>query len=54
VDKRNERDLDLQSAGWTVVHFTGRQVLRNPESCVARVHGAICDSHAQSNRGDRG
>jgi very-short-patch-repair endonuclease len=54
VEKRNGRDADLQSLGWTVIHFSGRQVLRNPEACAERVHGAICDSFTASNRAPRG
>jgi very-short-patch-repair endonuclease len=54
VERRNERDADLQSEGWTVVHFSGRQVLRNPEACTERVHGAICGSFTASNRAHRG
>jgi hypothetical protein len=34
VIDRNERDRDLQLAGWTVFHFSGSEMHRDPEACL--------------------
>lgn len=50
VDSRNTRDADLHLAGWDVFHFSGRQILSDPSSCVGRVHDGFCDSYARWRR----
>jgi len=40
VDYRNQRDLDLQNDGWTIVHLSGRQILHDPAGCVQAVQDA--------------
>lgn len=37
VDYRNRRDRALQSSGWRVFHFSGRELLTNPAGCVVNV-----------------
>lgn len=37
VASRNTRDADLQMAGWTVFHFSGSEVVRDPLTCAQRV-----------------
>lgn len=37
VIDRNERDRALQAAGWSVVHFSGSELHRDPEACVEAV-----------------
>lgn len=37
VAYRNRRDRDLQAAGWTVLHFSGSELLRNPIAAVREV-----------------
>jgi hypothetical protein len=34
VAYRNQRDRDLQAGGWTVLHFSGTEVNRDPVRCV--------------------
>lgn len=41
VERRNRRDADLQAAGWTVLHFSGRQILRDPVEVIIEVESAI-------------
>ena len=43
VDRRNQRDADLQSAGWVVLHFSGRQILGDPFQCINNVYDAVID-----------
>lgn len=43
VEHRNTRDANLQSDGWFVLHFSGRQVMANPHECVCNIDDAICD-----------
>jgi hypothetical protein len=47
VEQRNTRDADLQSSGWHVLHFSGRQLLRKPSECAQRTHDALCDCWAR-------
>jgi hypothetical protein len=42
--KRNQ----LQSDGWAVLTFWGRQILRNPQACEAQI--ARCYEHREANR----
>ena len=48
VAYRNRRDRDLQSAGWTIFHFSGSELFREPCNCVREVMDfaarKICDS----------
>lgn len=44
VARRNERDRDLQSDGWTVLHFSGAEVHRDPAAAVENVFG-LCQTH---------
>jgi very-short-patch-repair endonuclease len=45
VTYRNQRDRALQSAGWLVLHYSGSELVRDPEACVrdvhAKAHGAF-------------
>lgn len=34
VAYRNQRDRDLQAAGWTVLHFSGSEIHRDPLKCA--------------------
>ena len=34
VTYRNQRDRDLAADGWTVLHFSGSELYRDPTSCV--------------------
>lgn len=37
VERRNERDMDLKSAGYDVLHFSGSQIYRDPDKCAEDV-----------------
>lgn len=37
VNERNQRDRHLQQAGWAVFHFSGSEVVHEPERCVREV-----------------
>lgn len=37
VTYRNQRDRDLQNAGWRVFHFSGSEFVRHPQRCVEEV-----------------
>jgi hypothetical protein len=40
VAYRNQRDRDLQSDGWQVLHFSGSEMHRDPAKCVAEAFDA--------------
>lgn len=37
VTRRDTRDRHLQADGWTVFHFSGREITRDPFACVSEV-----------------
>lgn len=39
VTHRNARDRDLQCDGWIVLHYSGSELVRDPEACVGDVYG---------------
>lgn len=39
VTERNERDRNLVSAGWTVLHFSGSELQADPPACVLDAYG---------------
>lgn len=34
VIQRNERDRDLQSAGWLILHYSGSELVKDPYACL--------------------
>lgn len=36
-----EKDQALEYLGWTVIHFWGKDILKNPEECVRVIEEAI-------------
>ena len=36
-----EKDQALQYMGWTVIHFWGKDILKNPEECVRVIEETI-------------
>lgn len=38
VEYRNQRDRDLQADGWIVLHFSGSELVREPERCVTEAY----------------
>ena len=37
VEKRNKRDIDLKTAGYDVLHFSGSQIFKKPIECADQV-----------------
>ena len=40
----NEKDKALNFLGWTVIHFWGKDILKNTEECVKVIEEAIWDT----------
>jgi len=38
VAHRNQRDRDLQLDGWTVLHYSGSELVRDPAACVVNCY----------------
>lgn len=47
IQRNMERDLEkdqmLRFAGWTVIHFWGKDILNNPDECVKIIEETIFD-----------
>lgn len=41
IERDNRRDRNLKSAGYTVLHFSGSEINRNPIRCATEVVGVI-------------
>jgi len=56
VQRRNQRDRDLQGVGWKVFHFSGSEVVRHPVACVDEVWNycwrAMCEFHRATTAGE--
>ena len=39
----NEKDKELNALGWIVVHFWGKEILKNPDECVKVIEEIIFD-----------
>lgn len=37
VERRNKRDLDIKSAGYDIIHFSGSQIYKDPMECANSV-----------------
>lgn len=48
VTKRNQRDRDLLTARWTILHFSGSELHRNPMNAVVEVLVAGADALDQA------
>jgi hypothetical protein len=44
---RNQRDRDLQGAGWDVFHVSGSELVSNPAVCVGEVLDRARDAYAR-------
>lgn len=44
VAQRNTRDRDLRDDGWEIIHFSGSEIYRDPESCVRYVFSRAYDA----------
>lgn len=47
IERNMERDIEkdqaLQFAGWTVIHFWGKDILKNTDECVRVIEETIAD-----------
>lgn len=41
MERDNEKDKQLTFLGWTVIHFWGKEILKNPGECIAVVEETI-------------
>ncbi len=39
-----EQDAQLSYLGWTVIHFWGKDILKNPDECIKVIEEAIFDN----------
>ena len=47
IDRNIERDIEkdslLQAEGWTIIHFWGKDILKDPEKCIAVIEETLFD-----------
>lgn len=43
IDRDNEKDKRLMFLGWTVIHFWGKDILKNTDECVRVIEETILD-----------
>ena len=43
MERDREKDLSLLSAGWTVIHFWGKDILKDIDECVKVVEETVFD-----------
>ena len=41
IERDKEKDLLFQAAGWTVIHFWGKDIEKYTEECIAVIEEAI-------------
>lgn len=41
MERDREKDKELLFAGWTVVHFWGKEILKNTDECVEVIEEII-------------
>ena len=41
IERDKEKDLLFQAAGWTVIHFWGKNIEKHTEECIAVIEEAI-------------
>lgn len=44
IERDNEKDKILSFMGWTVIHFWGKDILRNTEECIRVIEEVIFES----------
>ena len=49
MERDKEKDDALLFAGWTVVHFWGKDILKNPDECVKVIEEIIFEQKIQEN-----
>ena len=43
IERDKEKDLLLQAAGWTVIHFWGKDIEKHTDGCIAVIEETIFD-----------
>lgn len=43
IQRDKEKDEALQAIGWTVMHFWGKDILKDPDACVAQIEQMISE-----------
>ena len=43
MDRDSEKDKELLFQGWTVIHFWGKDIIKNTDKCVRVIEEAIFD-----------
>lgn len=43
MDRDSEKDKELLFQGWTVIHFWGKDIIKNTDKCVRVIEEAISD-----------
>ena len=49
MERDLEKDKELLFYGWTVIHFWGKDILKNPEECVRVIEEVIFDQKLADN-----
>ena len=52
MSRDREHDLELDFLGWTVIHFWGKEILKNPDECVKVIEEAIFENMINSSQYD--
>ena len=52
MQRDNENDIRLKALEWTVIHFWGEEIKRNPDECVRAVEEAIFEKTVKDEDGD--
>ena len=48
-ERDSEKDAKLSYLGWTVIHFWGKDILRDTETCIKVIEEAIFDIEIEDN-----
>ena len=52
IERNKQRDIEkdqaLQYLGWTVIHFCGKDILKNPEECVRVIEEVIFEQKIET------
>lgn len=52
INRDNEKDKQLLFLGWTVIHFWGKNIMKNTDECVKVIEETIFDLKIEKDRGD--
>lgn len=52
IDRDAEKDKQLLFLGWTVIHFWGKDIMKNTDECIRVIQETIFDIKMQENRMD--